>query len=474
MAGPRGAKTERFVLISNGSPMRTRCRTLGDTLPRDVAPTRSHIGKPAGDFWQTSGPMLRWIRAATLAFVLAAQPGALLAQPSNASGFDGAAAKQQVDVLAGQIGSRPAGSPAYDQAVEYADSQLQQWGYSPTLQTFGLNVYQDRGSQLDVTDSSGATQHLSANTLQYSVGGQVQARLIAAGQGQAEDFAGIDARGTIALVKRGVQRFSDKVANAANAGAVGVIVYNDSAGPVQGTLAEPEPIPAATISGDAGQQLFEQLQSGPLTAILTIDAAAEQSAATNVIAELPGSHPEAGTVIFTAHLDSVPAGPGANDNGSGSAVVLELARELAQRAPSQRPMTLRFALFGAEELGLDGSQFYVQHLSEADRQALRADINLDMVGVGDQWRFGGSNDLVQLALGAANDLGQRALPLSGPLVGASDHASFLTAGVPAVFLYRVEDPNYHTAGDVASLVDANALGQAGAIAIAIAEQVSGT
>ena len=79
-------------------------------------------------------------------------------------------------------------------------------------------------------------------------------------------------------------------------------------------------------------------------------------------------------------------------------------------------MTLRFALFGAEELGLDGSQYYVQHLSDAERQALRADVNLDMVGVGDQWRFGGSEDLVQVALGAANDLGQRALPLSGPLV----------------------------------------------------------
>jgi Zn-dependent M28 family amino/carboxypeptidase len=411
--------------------------------------------------WQTSSRMLLWIRAAVAATVLIAQA----AQP--VAPFDATAAMQQVDALAVQIGSRPAGSAAYDQAVSYADSQLRQWGYAPTQQTFPLQVYQDRGSSVDVTDSAGTSQHVAADTLQNSVGGDVQAPLVAAGLGQAEDFAAVDARGKIALVKRGVQRFSDKVANAATAGALGVIVFNDAPGRVLGTLANAGPLPAATISGDAGQQLLDALQSGPVAADLRVDADSRESSATNVIAELPGSRPDAPVVIFTAHLDSVPAGPGANDNASGSAVVLELARELAQRSPSQRPMALRFALFGAEELGLDGSQYYVQHLSDSDRQAIRADINLDMVGVGDQWRFGGTEELVQLALGAANHLGQRALPLSGQLSGASDHASFLAVGIPAVFLYRVEDPNYHTAGDVASLVNADAVGQAGTIAEAV-------
>jgi hypothetical protein len=95
-----------------------------------------------------------------------------------------------------------------------------------------------------------------------------------------------------------------------------------------------------------------------------------------------------------------------------------------------------------------------------------------MVGVGDAWRFGGTDDLVQLALGAANDLGQRGLPLRGPQSGASDHASFLEAGIPAVFLYRVEDPNYHTAGDVASQVDPQALGQAGTIALGVLDDLA--
>lgn len=375
--------------------------------------------------------------------------------------FSGAAAKQQVDALASQVGSRPAGSAAYDRAVAYAADQLRQWGYQPTIQSFPLQTYDDRGSQLTLVDSG--TQ-MDADTLTYSIAGQIEAPIVAAGLGQSADLAGVDVRGKIALMQRGTLRFSEKVANAASAGAVGAIVYNDSAGRVQGSLAGPEAIPAVTISAESGQQLVALLASGPVTVRLVVDASVEQRSGTNVVAELPGSRADAGTVVFGAHLDSVPAGPGANDDGSGSAVVLELAHELAQRSPSERPLNLRFALWGAEELGLYGSRYYVQNLSDAERHALLANINLDMVGVGQAWRFGGTDDLVQVALGAANDLGERALPLRGPLTGASDHASFLDAGIPAVFLYRVDDPNYHTAGDVAELVDANALGQAGTIA----------
>jgi aminopeptidase YwaD len=177
-------------------------------------------------------------------------------------------------------------------------------------------------------------------------------------------------------------------------------------------------------------------------------------------------------VVFGAHLDTVPAGPGANDNGSGSAVVLELAHQLAQRNAAERTVTVRFALFGAEELGLFGSRFYVQNLSDAERHAILGDINLDMVGVGTAWRFGGTEDLVQRAVGAATDIGQRAVPLRGPLSSSSDHASFLEAGIPAVFLYRSDDPNYHTANDRAELVDPDALGQAGTIALKVLDSLS--
>jgi aminopeptidase YwaD len=371
----------------------------------------------------------------------------------------GARAHQHVEALAAQIGSRPAGSPSYEQAVQYAVDQLRQSGYQPYLQSFPVQTYDDRGSQLLLIATGEA---VTASTLQYSPGGQVEAPLVSAGLGRPEDLNTVDLHGKIALVKRGELRFSDKVANVASAGAVGALVYNDASGAVQGSLTGPGPIPAATLSDSDGQHLLDLMASGQVIARLTVDASVERRSATNVVADKPARNPAAQSVVFGAHLDSVPAGPGANDNGSGSAMVLELAQVLATR---DEPFALHFVLFGAEELGLFGSHNYVERLTDAERANTRAMINLDMVGVGDTWRFGGTDDLVQRALGTTSDMGERALPLRGPQSGASDHASFLAAGMPALFIYRVEDPNYHQAGDRAELVDANALAQAGSIAL---------
>jgi aminopeptidase YwaD len=409
--------------------------------------------------------------AVQTALRLAQAPSAQVqSPPATSTVFSGAEARQQVEALAVQIGSRPAGSAQYDAAVQYAATQLQQWGLGTAQQAFPVRTYDDRGSSLELT--SGGAQTIKADTLTFAAGGQVEAPLIDAGLGQSDPS--VDLHGKIALIKRGTLRFGEKVANAAAAGAVGAVVYNDASGPVSGSLGDPQPIPAVTISGEDGEQLHNLVTASPgqISVRLTVHASTDVRNGTNVVAELPGSQPSRGTVVFGAHLDSVPAGPGANDNASGSAVVLQLAHELAQRDPSQRPLTIRFVLFGAEELGLYGSRAYVDSLSEADRQTVVAMINLDMVGVGDAWRFGGTEDLVQTALGAATDLGVRALPLRGPLLGSSDHASFLQAGMPAVFLYRVEDPNYHTANDRAEFVDADTLGQAGTIALRLLDSLS--
>ena len=110
--------------------------------------------------------------------------------------FSGAAAKQQVDALASQVGSRPAGSAAYDRAVAYAADQLRQWGYEPTIQSFPLQTYDDRGSQLTLVD--GGTQ-IDADTLTYSIAGQIEAPIVAAGLGQSADLAGVDVRGKIVI-----------------------------------------------------------------------------------------------------------------------------------------------------------------------------------------------------------------------------------------------------------------------------------
>jgi aminopeptidase YwaD len=389
------------------------------------------------------------------------------ASPPAALSVSGARAHQHVEALANQIGSRPGGSANYELAVQYAVDELRHSGYQPSLQTFPVQTYDDRGSQVTIVQN---TESLAAVTLQYSLAGQVEGPVVSVSLARPEDLAGVDLHGKIALIKRGELRFSDKVANVAAAGAVGALVYNDASGAVQGSLTGPGPIPAVTLSDTDGQRLLDLLAADPQAVVhLAVDSSTEQRTGTNVVVDKPGTNPAAGSVVIGAHLDSVPAGPGANDNGSGSSLVLELAQVLAGR---DEPFSLHFVLFGAEELGLYGSRHYVETLSDAERAATRAMINLDMVGVGEAWRFGGTDDLVQRALGATSGMGERALPLRGALASGSDHASFLAAGVPALFIYRVEDPNYHTAGDRAELVNPDSLAEAGTIALEVLDSLA--
>ena len=180
------------------------------------------------------------------------------ARPRNSRArlaFSGAAAKLHNEALGEQIGSRPAGSANYDRAVQYAADQLRQWGYTPVLQSFPVDTYDDRGSRLAITAGPGTGDQPLADTLVYSVGGQVEAPLVAAGLGTPEDLAAVDVRGKVALIKRGTLRFGDKVANAASAGAAGVVVYNDVAGRLQGgslgtaSRSRPRPSRMMMVSG---------------------------------------------------------------------------------------------------------------------------------------------------------------------------------------------------------------------------------
>jgi hypothetical protein len=91
----------------------------------------------------------------------------LPAARAEATAFSGAAAKQQVEALSTRIGSRPAGSANYDAAVQYAAEQFRQWGYQPTLQTFPVETYVDRGSQLEVTGGGLNGVRVAADTLVY-------------------------------------------------------------------------------------------------------------------------------------------------------------------------------------------------------------------------------------------------------------------------------------------------------------------
>jgi aminopeptidase Y len=192
--------------------------------------------------------------------------------------------------------------------------------------------------------------------------------------------------------------------------------------------------------------------------------------------------------VVGAHLDSVPEGPGVNDNGSGSAAVLEVARQLAASKPKA---TVRFAWWGAEELGLLGSQAYVAALPPAELGRIYAYLNFDMIGSPNGVNFlydGDDSDAVGAGPGPTGsaqieDVLEKFFADRGQATegtdfdGRSDYGPFIAAGVPAGGTFtgaegiktpeqaakyggtagQPYDPCYHQACDTTDNVDGKAL-----------------
>ena len=158
----------------------------------------------------------------------------------------------------------------------------------------------------------------------------------------------------------------------------------------------------------------------------------------NLIADWPGGNANQ-IVMAGSHLDSVRSGAGINDNGSGSAAILETALAVA-RANYQPTKHLRFAWWGAEELGLVGSRYYVNNLSSANRAKISGYLNFDMIGSPNPGYFVYDDDPTiektfkdyYAGLGVATEI-----ETEGD--GRSDHAPFKNAGVPVGGIFSGAD-----------------------------------
>jgi aminopeptidase YwaD len=372
--------------------------------------------------------------------------------------FDASRAAAHVNVLAGDIGSRAAGTANEQRGAEYIRDQLTSYGYSVELQPFSISGLAGAAATLAANGSD-----VTAAAMNGSPQGRVQAHLVSAGLGYPQDFPAA-ASGSVVLVQRGEIFFSEKVANAQAAGAVGVIIYNNEAGGFSGAV-EDAGIPAVTISREDGQALVSSLSAGAVNVALAVEVDESAAQSRNVIAK-----PPTGTcrVIVGGHLDSVLAGPGANDNGSGTAVTIELARAMA--ADGQFG-DVCFVLFGAEEIGLIGSIHYLDSLPAMERDGIEAMLNFDMLAVGDAWPLGGTTSLVNLAGEVMEKIGIPYTIQSLPEGVGSDHAPFQNAGIPAIIVNCFCDPNYHTAQDLPQFVKQERLGQAGALGMGMVERL---
>ncbi|MFC9560409.1 M28 family metallopeptidase [Agromyces sp. NPDC056965] len=282
-------------------------------------------------------------------------------------------------------GNRAAGLPGYEASVDYVVDKLEAAGWNVSIDEFDFTFVGP--SELEQLTPIAATYETGPFT--GSGPGNLTAAVwpvdIQLGVGNTStsgcepaDFAGMPA-GSIALIQRGTCTFGQKAINAEAAGALGVVIFNqgndDTAARndlIVGTLGGSDivGIPVVGASYEQGVAL-----SQPTSTARVFVPAPEQRPQKNIIAELPGKNTQ-NVVMAGAHLDSVQAGPGINDNGSGSAALLDIAENLSKLKPQN---TVRLAWWGAEEAGLIGSEEYVAGLSEAEKDRIALYLNFDMI-----------------------------------------------------------------------------------------------
>ncbi|QHS22031.1 M20/M25/M40 family metallo-hydrolase [Virgibacillus sp. MSP4-1] len=185
------------------------------------------------------------------------------------------------------------------------------------------------------------------------------------------------------------------------------------------------------------------------------------------------NHDTGQQIVIGAHHDSVPNGPGANDDASGTGALLELARVFAN---TPTDTTIKFVAFGAEENGLLGSQEYVEAMSEEEISNTVAMFQLDMVGSADagdlvMFTADGEQNVVTDLGAAAGSRVSETVPYSE--LGRSDHVAFHEAGIPAaLFIHTPLEPWYHTDEDLIQYISKEKLKDVGNIIGAAAYQIA--
>ncbi len=386
-------------------------------------------------------------------------------------------------------GNRALGTAGYDASVDYVAGKLRDAGFDVQTPEFDVTSFDVENASLTV---DGAPVELRVLAMSPSTGPDgITARVVRAPADdtpgcEATDYDGLDVAGAVAVVDRGVCPFSVKQQVAAERGAAALLVVNNEPGPLAGgTLGEDGDtlIPAAGVSGDDGTAL-----AGAGSVTLIAETTIEDIRSRNVIAQT-ATGDTGNVVVVGAHLDSVPDGPGINDNGSGVAAVLETALQLGSD-PSVTN-AVRFAFWGAEEIGLVGSTRYVESLSDEERNAVALYLNFDMLGSPNPGYLvydGDDSDAVGAGPGPEGSTAieqtfrtffdSRGVAADGTdFDGRSDYGPFVEAGIPAggVFSGADErktpdqagkwggeadvpfDPDYHSPQDTLGNIDRDAL-----------------
>jgi len=414
------------------------------------------------------------------------------------------------DIADANDGNRALGTPGYQASVDYIADALRSKGFDVQIPEFELRL-----PFADPPSVAVGGSNVAAEPLAYTIGTPpdgisgplVPARVEDSPGCTAEDYDGLPVQGAVVLVDRGQCPFADKMGAAAQRGAIALIVANNVDEEQSGATLGKETdvtIPVIGVSQADGARL----RGRPGETRIALNAGVRIEKSSNVIAQTKTGS-TADVVVVGGHLDSVPAGPGINDNGSGVAAVLETALQMGSSPPVRN--AVRFGFWGGEEVGLVGSTDYVQSLDEAALKDIALYLNYDMIASPNPGYFtydgdqstppGDDQSPPRVPEGSAGI--ERTLfsylqaagiePRDASFGGDSDYDGFTRAGIPAggIFTGAVTkmteaeaelwggtanepfDPNYHQKTDTLDHIDRAALeinGRAAAYSVGLYAQ----
>jgi Tol biopolymer transport system component len=378
-------------------------------------------------------------------------------------------------------GGRALGGSGLDEAGAYVERSFQSFGLAASgsagfRQEFEATAHVSGQASLEVAGAPMAASSIRA--LGFSASTEVSAPLVFIGSD--DDYEQTDVKGKIVIVRgAGSPRHRARLAH--QHGAAGFLAVTQAAPPEPGPESS-EGLPAAIASNEAMMALLARLVRGQHPAAhLAVTLAPDTARAFNVVGRWKASVPDEqklpGVIVLGAHYDGGAESPGADDNASGTAALLQVARSLGEKKTAMR-RDIVFVAFSGEEQGAAGAAAFVKNPPGGLlANELFTLVDLDMVGRmrDDTLQVFGADsaaEWTELLTGACDAANVQCVQATGGGLGGADRQPFFEAGIPAVHLFTGVNVDHHTPSDTADLLNATGMAQVARIAEHLARDIS--